>query len=145
MPGVPMTSTLKEKVEGIQKILKIWEKISKRLPSSYPRASIVLHMSEEELKEYFFEFYELSSQGESPPYAFCDADSNTVHVHATMAEFTIKQVAWYLLHEVGHLYAFQKYSMNDPRANDENGKLDELFANRFASRWVRRLHKEGWF
>ncbi len=141
-----MTTALREKVDKIRKLLKIWDKIAKRLPSTYPKASIVLHMSAEELEEYFFEFYECSTKDrKSPPYAFCDANSNTIHVHATMAELTRKDIAWYLLHEEGHLYAFQKYGINDPRANDKNEKIDEAFADRFASRWIRHLRNEGWF
>ena len=141
-----MTIAVREKVEGIRKVLKTWDRISKRLPSTYPRASLVIHMSEEELEEYYFEFYECSQKDrESPPYAFCDANSNTIHVHATMSEMTTRQIAWYLLHEEGHLYAYQRYGIDDPRAHDKNEKTDEAFANRFASRWVRRLRDEGWF
>lgn len=141
-----MTTTIKEKLNGIRKILKIWDRISKRLPSTYPRPSLVIHMSEAELEEYFFEFYECSQKDrERPPYAFCDANVQTIHVHATMAEETVKEIAKYLLHEEGHLYAFARYGMEDPRAHDEEERVDEAFANRFASRWIRRLHDEGWF
>lgn len=141
-----MAVSLREKVDGIRKVLKIWSRLAKRLPSTYPRASIVLHMSEFELEEYFFEFYEFTQKDrDSPPYAFCDANTNTIHVHATMASLTTREIAWYLLHEAGHLYAFQRYGEHDHRAHDEANKIDEAFANRFASRWVRRLKGEGWF
>lgn len=141
-----MTTAVQEKVEGIRKVLKTWDRISKRLPSTYPKASIVVHMSEHELEEYFFEFYECSQkERDNPPYAFCDANSNTIHVHAGMAELTTRDISWYLLHEEGHLRAFQKFGENDPRAHDRDNKVDEAYANRFASRWVRRLRLEGWF
>jgi hypothetical protein len=142
-----MTVAIEEKVEGIRKVLKIWGKISRRLPSTYPKASLVLHGSAEELENYYFEFYRCSRREREgyPPYAFCDADANTIHVHATMAEQTIRDIAWYLLHEVGHLYAFRRYGQDDSRANDKENRIDERFANRFASRWIRRLRNEGWF
>lgn len=142
-----MAIALKEKVDGIRKVLKVWDKIARRLPSTYPKASLVLHMSEGELEEYYFEFYECSRREREgyPPYAFCDANSNTIHVHANMAEQTARMISWYLLHEEGHLYAYQRYGPDDPRAHDRDNRIDERFANRFASRWVRRLRGEGWF
>jgi len=141
-----MALSSRERIDGIRKILRVWDKLTKRLPSTYPRASIVMHMSEGELEEYFFEFYECSQKDrESPPYAFCDPNLDTIHVHANMACETSKQIAWYLLHEEGHLYAYKKYGQDDPRAHDKENKIDERFANRFASRWIRRLCADGWF
>jgi hypothetical protein len=142
-----MTIAVREKVEGIRKVLQIWDRISKRLPATYPAASLVIHMSEEELEAYYWEFYECTKKEreEYPPYAFCDGDTNTIHVHATMAEQTTKEIARYLLHEEGHLYAFQRYGVDDPRTNDKNAKIDEAYADRFAARWIRRLRNEGWF
>jgi len=142
-----MTIALREKVEGIRKVLKIYDRLAGRLPNTYPRASLVVHMSEEELLEYFFVFYECTPKEREgyPPYAFCDANSNTIHVHATMSELTGKKIAWYLLHELGHLRAFQRYGEHDLRADDKDNKVDELYANRFASRWIRRLATEEFF
>jgi len=62
-----------------------------------------------------------------------------------MAELTSKMIAKYLLHEIGHAYAFGKYGTDDPRADDPDNKLDEAYANGFSTRWLRRLCKEGWF
>jgi len=139
-----MTATVQESVGKVQKILRVWEKITKRLPRTYPRASLVFHADEKRLMEYFFVFYECSDEERNnPPYAFCDANTNTVHVHTTMAECPIREIAGYLLHEIGHLRAFQKYGDNDPRAHDPNEKVDEAYACRFSSRWVSRLCKEG--
>ena len=140
-------AALSEKVDGIRKVLKIWDRIAGRLPSTYPRASLVIHMSEKELEEYYFEFYECTQKEREwyPPYAFCDANTNTIHVHATMAEMTVRRIAWYLLHEEGHLYAYQRYGPGDPRAHDKDNRIDERFANRFASWWLRRVQGEVWF
>lgn len=138
--------TVEEQVDGIRKVLKLWDKIIKRLPVGYPKSSLVIHLSEKELEKYFFEFYEYPGKDrKDPPYAFCDYNANTIHVHATMSELSHKMISSYLLHEIGHIYAFNKYGLNDPRADDKENKIDEAFANRFASRWVRRLTKEGWF
>lgn len=141
-----MSIALTEKVDGIRKILKIWNRISKRMPSTYPRASLVIHLSQKELEEYFFEFYKYSKADHAyMPYSFCDANVNTIHVHATMAENTVKEIARYLLHEIAHLLAYEKYGEKDPRADDKNNKIDEMYANRFSARWIRKLCDEGWF
>jgi hypothetical protein len=148
MPEVPMTVAVQEKVVRIKKILEVWERISRRLPSTYPKASLVFHSSSADLEEYFFAFYEYSQEEREkgyPPYAFCDANTNTIHVHADMADGTAKEIAGYLLHEEGHLRAFQRYGDGDPRANDKDNRIDERHANRFAARWLRRLRAEGWF
>ena len=142
---VPMTVAVQEKVEGIQKILKIWDRISRRLPSTYPKPSLVIH--EFSLEDYFFTFYECSEKEKKyPPGAFCDPTTNTVHVQIDLADLTAINIASYLLHEVGHLRAYQRYGEHDPRANDkENNRIDERYANTFASRWIRKLCSEGWF
>lgn len=142
-----MTTTLKEKVNGISKVLKVYNKLIKRLPTTYPRTSLVIHLSEKELEEYFLAFYRPSKkEQETPPYAFCDLDLNTIHIHATMSELTIKEIARYLLHEIGHLYADLRYGRDDPRTNDKDAnKIDEAYADRFSNRWIRHLRDEGWF
>lgn len=135
-----------KKIKGIQKLIQTFRRIQRRLPSTYPHAALVIHMNEDELQKYYY-----CVEGEDPtenypahhPYAFCYGDAITVHMHAGMYEETQRQLAWYMLHELGHLYALQRYGEKDPRWKDPN--VAEPYANTFATRWARRLANEGWF
>jgi len=136
-----------KKIKGIQNLIQTFRRIQQRLPSTYPHAALVIHMNENELQKYYYRCME----GEDPtenypahhPYAFCDGDAMTVHMHAGMYKETLHQLAWYILHELGHLYAIQKYGKKDSRWKDTN--IAESYANNFATRWTKRLKNEGWF
>lgn len=122
------------------RILKIYQSLIDRLPSSYPCADLVIHSSVRKLRECY-----RKSEGDDgdPPYAFCDSNDNTIHVSAAFDAETIRSVAWYFLHEIGHLYALQRYGDQDKRWKDT--KISERYANAFADRWTKRLEKEGWY
>lgn len=123
------------------KIYKIFHKIIDRLPSTFPRAALVVHANLEELQQYYMD-YEGEEPKEDLPFAFCDGNSFTVHGHLTMNEEPTRDIAWYFLHELGHLYALNRYGTNDKRW--KHHETAERYANRFANRWIRKIKKEGW-
>ena len=136
-----MSKTLKHiRSENIDKIYRIFNKIVNRLPKTFPRVALVVHTSLEDLQQYY-----VNTEGEEPhedlPFAFCDGNTYTVHVHLTMNEETLQDITWYFLHELGHLYGHYRYGDEDPRWTDF--KTAETYANRFANRWVRTLKEEG--
>jgi len=137
-----MALDLKEKIEGIRKVLKTNDKLAKRLPDTYPHVSLVLHLDEQALQAFWRSYFIASGE---PPIAFADPESDTIHVSASLAILPSREIARVLLHEYGHMYAIRKFGMEDPRADDKAGKMDERFANRFANRWLARLRAEGWF
>lgn len=122
------------------KISKIYQSLIERLPSTYPQANLIIHSSISNLRECY-----RKSEGEDeyPPYAFCDSDDNTIHVSVAFNNETARSISWYFLHEIGHLYAFQRYGERDIRWKDTN--ISERYANSFADRWTKRLEKEGWY
>lgn len=125
---------------NIDKIYRIYSKIINRLPATFPRTALVVHMNLKELQQYY-----IDTEGEEPPdklpFAFCDMNTFTVHVHLTMTEESIQDIAYYFLHEIGHLYALHRYGPDDDRWDDY--KTAEAFANRFARRWLNRMKQEG--
>ena len=136
-----MSRTLKHiRTENIDKIYRIFNKIMNRLPATFPRVALVVHTNLEDLQKYYTD-----TQGEEPeedlPFAFCDGETYTVHVHLTMNDETLSDITWYFLHELGHLYAHCRYGEHDRRWTDY--RTAESYANRFANRWVKKLKEEG--
>ena len=135
----------RKKTTNSRKMYKIYTKLIKRLPSTYPRATLVVHVNLTELIGYYWD-----SEGEEldrgdpghPPFAFCDGEDNTIHVSYTLIKESTSQIVWYFLHELGHLYALQHYGDKDNRW--KNYKISERYANRFANRWISKLKEEGW-
>lgn len=133
-----MPKSLQKSVNGLQKVFRIFDRLMRRLPSTYPRAHLVIHRDGACLKGYYLA-HEDAEDEDFDLVAFCDAPSSTIHLHMDIQKETCRTISSYILHELGHLYAYQKYG--------ENSRiwLDEQYADRFASRWVRRLSGEGWF
>jgi len=135
-----------KKLNAIKKITRIFNRVKRRLPSTYPQPSLVLHMSEEELRKYYYDCTDGGTGYEGypayDPYAFCDGSCTTVHMPVDMNE-SAKGIARVILHEIGHLYALQRYGESDPRWSIPG--VAEPYADRFAARWLRRLVGEGWF
>lgn len=130
--------------ESIDKIYRIFNKIVNRLPQTFPRVALVVHTSVEDLQQYYIHNYNITEDEELPeelPFAFCDGNTYTVHVHLTMNEEKLQDITWYFLHELGHLYAHSRYGDEDPRWADF--QTAEAYANRFANRWLRKLQDEG--
>jgi hypothetical protein len=124
---------------------RIYTQLVARLPSTYPRATLVVHVNLTELIRYYWdsegEELEPGDPGHSP-FGFCDGEDNTIHVSYTLIKESTSAIIWYFLHELGHLYALQQYGEKDPRFEDYT--VAERYANRFANRWARRLKREGW-
>lgn len=131
-----------KKLNNIKKIVDTFHIIKKRLPSTHPSAILVLHMSEVELQHYFYT--QLESNGVDPPAykpdAFCDVISTSVHLHTGVNKLKIKRIAFIILHEIGHLYAYAKYGCDDFRWTIP--EFAEPFADNFANRWLKKLIKE---
>lgn len=128
------------------KISKLFSKVMRRLPSTYSKVTLVLHTSLKKLQSYFYETdgipLDPGDPGE-PPFAFCDGEDNSIHVASVLSKESASMVSWYMLHEIGHLQALQKYGEKDPRWDDY--KQAERYANRFADRWCKKFKKEGFF
>ncbi len=124
-----------------EKIRKLYLELLKRLPSTYPKADLIVHNSTKALRQLYTKAEGREEEGE-PPYAFCDANDNTIHVSLAFEQEYKPNIVWYFLHEIGHLFAFQKYGWKDPRWDDY--KTSERYANRFADRWSSKLKRESW-
>ena len=124
----------------MSKILKVYQLLTERLPATYPHAILVVHPSMRKLRECYGKS---ESEDGYPPWAFCDSDDNTIHVSATFNDETTQLISWYFLHEIGHLYALQRYGDQDEKW--KNSKISERYANSFADRWSRKLQKEKWY
>lgn len=123
------------------KIDKVYQALLDRLPATYPNAELIVHQTITELRNCF-NSCDGDDDGE-PPYAFCDSDDNTIHVSQAFYNENIQSMCWYFLHEIGHLYALDKYGCDDERWKDFD--IAERYANTFGDRWVKRLKEEGWF
>jgi hypothetical protein len=129
---------LRKSVNGLQKVFKTFDRIMKRLPSTYPQAHLVIHRDSECLKTYYLA-HEPEDDKDFELVAFCDAPSDTIHLHMDIQKETCRDIASYILHEMGHLYGFHKHGGEASFLDDEG------YADGFAARWVRRLDKEDWF
>jgi len=126
------------------KIHKAYDNLLKRLPSTYPHAVLIVHKNFASLREMYWRG-ELESRNAADyePLAFCDGEKNTIHMPLSFAKETYQQIVWFALHEIGHLYALNKYGWEDKRWN--GNKVAERYADRFADRWTSRLKAEGFY
>jgi hypothetical protein len=126
----------KKKLNGTG-IHNIFNQLGERLPSTFPQARLVVHPN-------FLDLFMTGFRGRgAPPFAYCDVKDNTIHVAAKLYREDLEIILWFYLHEMGHLYAFQRYGADDDKFADE--KKAEQYADVFANRWFRRLKKEKWF
>lgn len=128
------------------KVSRVFSKIVRRLPSTYPKAILVVHKSIKKLQSYYWETNGTALDPGDPgdsPFAFCDGEDNSIHIASPINKETGRNISWYILHEIGHLLALQKYGEKDLRWEDY--KTAERYANRFADRWCNRLKEEGFF
>lgn len=134
----------RKKTTNSRKMYKIYTKLIERLPSTYPHPTLVVHVNLTELIRYYWDDEGEMDRGDPghSPYAFCDGIDSTIHVSYTLIKEPTNTILWYFLHELGHLYALQQYGKSDKRWGDY--KVGEKYANRFASRWLNKLKKEGW-
>lgn len=126
------------------KIRKAYDSLMDRLPSTYPHATLVIHEDLCDLrKRYWRGSAESRSAADYEPLAFCDGEKNTIHVPLDLAEEECQKILWYMLHEIGHLYALRRYGWRDKRWNGTAAA--EKYADRFADRWTGRLRKEDFY
>lgn len=123
-------------------ICKIYKDLLSRLPSTYPKPSLVVHSNLTMLNESFKDCGPQCLEDDISPVAYCDPEDYTVHVADSIRKCPVEQMVFYYLHEIGHLYALKRYGEIDPRWDDDD--LCEQYADRFALRWVSRLKKERW-
>ena len=140
-------SKIRQKASDARRLGRVYSayhKIIERLPATYPRAALVVHINLEELCNYYLDSEGVEEEEEEYlPFAFCDGNTYTVHVPLTLNEETLSDIAWYCLHEIGHLYAHHRYGESDSRW--DHHATAERYANRFAGRWLKKLKEEGLF
>lgn len=124
-------------------ICHIYKKLLERLPKTYPKPKLIVHPNLSELYSYFCGNSEgIRKDPGYPPQAFCDGDDNTIHVPIQLNRETREDIVKLYLHEIGHLYALNRYGEGNRRWSVY--KDSERYANQFASRWFSRLKKERW-
>jgi hypothetical protein len=121
----------------------VFSKLLERLPSSYPKPKLIIHSSLKKLSSSYWEIGQpYDKNTHEPPVAWCNVLDNTVHVAATSLISEDKSnILFFFLHEIGHIYAHNKYGVNDPRWL--NDKVSERYADNFAARWSKKLIMEG--
>jgi hypothetical protein len=122
-------------------IKKILSALIKRLPSTYPQITLIKHSSLKDLYRHYWGFIVRDSNND--PFVFCDGEDNSIHVPSCLIKYSKYDIAFYLLHEIGHLRALQKYGHRD--VHWSNYKTAERFADSFAYRWCRTLRMENFF
>lgn len=131
--------------EKTSKVSTVFSRILDRLPSTYPQATLEIHQSLKALETKYYKMHGTAlDPGDPghPPFAFCGRDKS-IHVAYVMNKEDVCQISWYILHEMGHLLALQKYGENDLRWDDYT--VAERYANLFADRWCKKLKEEGFF
>jgi len=128
------------------RVSRTFSRIIKRLPSTYPKAVLVVHTSLKKLQSYYWETNGTALDPGDPghsPFAYCDGEDYSIHIASNLKKESVSEIGWYLLHEMGHLRALQRFGVRDPRWHDY--KLAERYANKFADRWCDKLKEEGFF
>ena len=133
--------------------MDLYEVIRSRLPTTYPQALLSFHQDEDCM---LVNTDTSKADDEATVFAVANADTNTINIplkltieyqnHKTnevlnkevsfTQQLTDEEIANTLLHELGHLYAAQKYGKCSKQFNDEG------YADGFARRWVKRLVSE---
>jgi hypothetical protein len=136
---------------NLKRVFDIYEMIKKRIPQTYPRPKLAFYEDEDCMLD---NTRTTKGEDELTVYAVVDPDTATINLPMNLTfehinkhkEVVIKKVpitkqtdeeiANTLLHEIGHLYAGDRYGYKSKQYSDEQ------YCNNFASRWVRVLRKE---
>ena len=138
---------------NLKRIMDLYEIIKQRLPSTFPKALLSFHESEDCM---LINTETSKADDESTVFAVVNADTLTINIpilltieyenHKTKEtlskevsftqQLTDREIVSILLHEIGHLYAAQKYGKTSKQFNDEG------YADEFARRWMRLFRKE---
>jgi hypothetical protein len=124
------------------KVRKAYDSLIQRLPSTYPHATLIVQ-SLAELHKAYCRGPEERDTSTTEPLAFCNGGTNTIHIPLELGAEPLQKILWYMLHEIGHLYALGRYGCRDQRWNSSD--IAEKYADRFADRWTHRLEAEGFY
>jgi len=135
---------------NLKRIYNIYDIIKERLPKTYPRPKLAFFEDEHCM---LTNNHVRPKKGESV-YALVSPDTYTISLPLSMTIEYIKSngivcskttsiskesdenIAHTILHEIGHLYAGERYGYDSKQYDDEK------YCDRFADRWLRVLIEE---
>lgn len=135
---------------NLKRIYTIYDAIKDRLPSTYPRPKLAFFEDE----HCMIQNNHMRIKKDESVYAIVDPMTYTICLPLKMTfEYTKangieysnvvpinkvsdEDIAHTILHEIGHLYAGERYGFDSKKYSDE------AYCDRFAARWVRVLIKE---
>ena len=136
---------------NLKKIIEIYNIIKERLPSTYYKPKLVFYEDEDSLVLT----NKLKKEEGYNIYACVDPESQTIHLPLKMSfrhynkngnsfsrdmklnKMSDEDIAHTLLHELAHMYGFKRYGSESKQYDDE------IYCDRFAERWLKKLKKEG--
>jgi len=135
---------------NLKRIIDIYDIIKDRLPATYPRPKLAFFEDEDSMLDN----NDLPRKEDETVYAIVNPNTYTINLPLSMVlehtgrsnktiqktvplnKFIEKDIALTLLHEIGHLYAGERYGYNSKQYGDEK------YCDKFAERWCRVLIKE---
>ena len=123
------------------RVRQIFNIIYKRLPKTYPKSTLVIHETWKSLIVEYKRDINNEEKEKIIPVAFCNVEDNTVHLCRGFLKNPDHILALYILHEIGHIYAYDRYGPFDDKWADLY--TAEKYADDFARRWVIKLQKEN--
>ena len=135
---------------NLKRVMNIYDIIKNRLPSTYPRPKLAFFEDE----ECMLVNTNMEQKENESVYAIVDPDTWTIKLPLNMTfkytsikgnEYSNKipitkisdeDIALIILHEIGHLYAGERYGYSSKQYNNEK------YCDQFASRWVSILYNE---
>jgi hypothetical protein len=135
---------------NLKRVFDLYEMIKERIPSTYPRPKLAFYEDE----DCMLDNTKLTKDVEETVYAVVNPNTDTIslplhlsfeHINKSkevvlkiipITKRTDMEISNTLLHEIGHLYAGDRYGYQSKQYNDER------YCDNFASRWVRILRKE---
>ena len=122
-----------------KKYRTIFLRLLERLPASYPKPKLIIHPSQKKLSASYWEIGKAYDKNiNEPPIAWCNVLDNSVHIASTSLKLKEEQnILFIFLHEIGHIYAYNKYGFEDPKWY--NDRIREKYADDFAARWSKKL------
>lgn len=135
---------------NLKRVMNIYDIIKNRLPLTYPRPKLAFFEDE----ECMLVNNNMKQKEDESVYAIVDPDTWTINLPLNMTfEYTSmkgneysnkipitkvsdEDIALIILHEIGHLYAGERYGYDSKQYNNER------YCDKFASRWVNILYNE---
>jgi hypothetical protein len=135
---------------NLRKVFVIFDTIKRRLPKTYPKPRLAFFEDENCLLDNM-----RIERGNFSIYAVVDPDTYTINMPMRMSlkhtygpnkkailksvpisKFSDKDIALTILHEYAHLYAGERYGW------DSKQYFDEIYCDRFAERWYKKMKEE---